>query len=144
MKEKKKLYYKNEKGRYVEYVEQEPPYDNALFRRVRHGSKYSYEPTSMLLTSDLPEGVWVVMKHVYGKSVTNGMYLRDMFMCQKASDIQDVSLSKLGGMDKLADWLLHNYDKIPQFISRYDLCRAIVGILFDYENKGKEKENGKY
>jgi hypothetical protein len=58
-------------------------------------------------------------------------------MCLKASDIQDVQLSKLGGMDKLADYLSHNWDKLPKGKSQYDFCRAIVVLLFQYE---KEKE----
>ncbi len=137
----RKLYYKNEKGRYVEYVEPSPPYNNALYRKVRRGKKYCYEPISMRLYDTLDEGVWVVAKHTYGRSITRGMYLRDMFMCQKASDIQDVSLAKLGGMEKLADWLCHNYDKIPKPTERstHDICRAIVGILFDYEKQNKGK-----
>jgi hypothetical protein len=60
-------------------------------------------------------------------------------MCLKASDIQDVSLAKLGGMDKLADYLCHNWNQLPQNTSRYDMCRAIVGLLFKYE----EEKDGK-
>ena len=101
----KQLYYKDEKGRYREYKDPAPPFDNALYRKFVNGKKVSYEPVSMLQDKDLGEGVWVVTKHIYGRSMTSGMYLRDMFMCQKASDIQDVPLSKLGGMDKLADYL---------------------------------------
>ena len=135
-----KLYVKNEKGRYEPYREPEPPYDNVLYRKVMRGKKAVYEPQSMCSDKGLEEGVWVVTKHTYGKSYTRGKYLNDCFMCLKASDIQDTPLSKLGGMDKLADWLCHNWDRLPQDTSRYDLSRAIVGILFEYE---KEKENGK-
>lgn len=133
----KQLYYKDEKGRYREYKDPAPPFDNALYRKFVNGKKVSYEPVSMLQDKDLGEGVWVVTKHIYGRSMTSGMYLRDMFMCQKASDIQDVPLSKLGGMDKLADYLLHHWDELPKDKSPYDFCRAIVGTLFNYE---KEKE----
>lgn len=133
--EKPNLYIKNSKGKYEPYQEPEPPYDNALYRKVKRGSKVSYEPVSMLQTNDLTEGVWVVTKHIYGKSLSSGMYLRDCFMCQKASDIQDVSLAKLGGMDKLADHLMHRWDELPKNASVYDLCRAIVGLLFQYESK---------
>ena len=61
-----------------------------------------------------------------------------MFMCEKASDIQDVSLAKLGGMDKFADYLAHRWGDIPKGRSTYETCRAIVGILFDYDNKKKK------
>ena len=61
----------------------------------------------------------------------------DMYMCQKASDIQDVSLAKLGGMEKLADYLSNHWNELPRNTSTYDFCRAIVGMLFKYE---KEKD----
>jgi len=131
-----KLYVKNEKGRYVEYVEPIQEYDNKLYRKI--GNKY--EPCSMLMTNDLPEGVWVVVKHYGSKSITNGKYMLEKYMCLKASDIQDVSLAKLGGMERLAHHLSQHWDEIPQNVSTYDLCRHIVGTLFNYE---KEKENGK-
>ena len=133
--EKPKLYVKNEKGRYEPYREPEPPYNNVLYRKVMRGKKVVYEPQSMCSDVGLNEGVWVVTKHTYGKSYTSGKYLNDCFMCLKASDIQDTPLSKLGGMDKLADWLCYNWDRLPQDTSRYDLCRAIVGILFEYEKE---------
>jgi len=139
----KKIYYKDEKtGRYRELKTPEPPFSNALYRKVVRGKKTYYEPVSMCISRDLEEGVWVVVKNCYGKSFTNGKYLNDCFMCLKASDIQETPLSKLGGMDKLADWLCHNWDKLPKNKSVYDLCRAIVGVLFQYEENKKEK-NGK-
>lgn len=132
--EKPELYVKNEKGRYEPYREPEPPFSNCLYRKV--GNKY--EPCSMLMTEDIGEGVWVVTKHTYGKNYATGKYLRDMFMCQKASDIQDVSLAKLGGMDKLADYLCTNWGRLPKNKPIYDICRAVVGILFEYEKKEKD------
>lgn len=132
------LYTKNEKtGRYEVYHEPDPPFNNVLYRKYVRGKKTHYEPQSLCLTRDLGEGVWVVTKHVYGKSYTSGKYLNDCFLCLKASDIQETPLSKLGGMDKLADWLCHNWDTLPKGKSTYDICRAIVGILFQYENKDK-------
>ena len=130
------LYVKNEKGRYVEYVEPVKEYDNKLYRKI--GNKY--EPCSMLMTNDLPEGVWVVVKHYGSKSITNGKYMLEKYMCLKAGDIQDVSLAKLGGMERLAHYLSQHWDEIPRNVSTYDLCRHIVSTLFNYE---KEKENGK-
>lgn len=132
---KPKLYIKKDKGRYEPYVEPEPPFNNVLYRKYTYGKKTYYTPISMCIGKDLDEGVWVVVKHTYGKSYSTGRYLRDMFMCEKASDIQEVSLAKLGGMDKLADHLCHHLDDIPKDLSKYDKCRAIVGLLFKYENK---------
>lgn len=126
--EKQKLYVKNEKGRYEEYREPVQEYDNKLYRKI--GKKY--EPYCMRITEDLPEGVWVVTKHKCGKSFASGKYLYENFMCMKAGDIQDVSLAKLGGMDKVADYLCSNWDKLPKNKSQYELCQAIVGLLFNY------------
>ena len=138
--EKPKLYVKNKKGRYEPYREPEPPYNNVLYRKVKHGNKTVYVPQSMRLSNEIGEGVWVVVKNTYGKSYTSGKYLNDCFMCLKASDIQEVSLAKLGGMEKLADYLSFRWGDLPRNVSQADLCRAIVGLLFEYE---KEKENGK-
>lgn len=131
---KPKLYIKNENGEFERYKEPEPPYNNVLYRK----SGNRYEPYSMLLSRELGEGVWVVTKHTYGKSFTSGEYLRNCFLCQKASDIQEVSLAKLGGMEKLAAHLSENWNKLPKETSQYDLCRAIVGILFEYKEKNNE------
>lgn len=132
--EKTKLYVKNKKGRYVPYQEPEPPYHNVLYRKVVRGKKVYYEPQSMCIDKGLDEGVWVVTKNTYGKSYTSGKYLNDCFMCLKASDIQDTPLSKLGGMNKLAHWLCSNWDNLPRNKSTFELCYAIVGLLFQYEN----------
>lgn len=134
MNDEKKLYFKNDKGRYEEYKEPELPFDNKLYRKV--GKRY--KPWSMLMNDDLGEGVWVVVKHKGSKSITSGKYMYERYMCMKAGDIQDVSLAKLGGMERLANHLSSNWDEIPKETSQYDRCRAIVGILFNYENEKQE------
>ena len=128
---KQKLYIKNAKGRYEEYKEPVQEYDNKLYRKV--GNKY--EPCSMLMTDDLPEGVWVVTKHYGSRSITNGKYMLEKYLCLKASDIQDVSLAKLGGMEKFAHYLAQHWGELPNGVSQYELYQAIVGILFNYENE---------
>lgn len=133
MDNKPKLYVKLPNGRYKEYIEPEPEYDNKLYRKV--GNKYV--PCSMQETSNLDEGVWVVVRHKGHKSFTNGKYLLDRYMCLKAGEIQDVSLSTLGGFERLTEHLVHHWEEIPQNCSRYDLARAIVGILFEYGNEQK-------
>ena len=130
---KSKLYIKNAKGRYEEYKEPVQEYDNKLYRKV--GNKY--EPCSMLMTDYLPEGVWVVTKHYGSRSFTNGKYMLEEYLCLKASDIQEVSLAKLGGMEKFAHYLAQHWNELPKGVSQYELCRAIVGLLFDYENQNK-------
>ena len=131
------LYYKDEKGRYRVYQEPEPPFDNVLYRKVKRGSKISYEPQSMCSDKGLEEGVWVVTKNCYGKSFTSGKYLYDCFLCMKASDIQEMELSKLGGAQKLADYLSSHWNELPKNVSPSDFCRAIVGILMKYKPNGK-------
>lgn len=123
-----KLYVRNPNGRYEEYVERAMESDNKLYRRV--GKKY--EPCSMLRTDDLGEGVWVVVRHRGHKSYSNGKYLLDRYMCLKAGDIQDVSLSELGGLERLSDALCRHWDEIPKNVSQYDVARAIVGLLYKY------------
>lgn len=133
--EKQKLYVKLPNGRYEEYREPIQEYDNKLYRKVVCGSKVHYEPCSMLMTNDIPEGVWVVVKHRGSKSISNGKYLYENYMCMKAGDIQEVSLAKLGGMERLAHYLSQHWNELPKNNSQYDLCRAIVGLLFNYEKE---------
>lgn len=134
------LYIKNDKGRYVPYVEPQQERDNKLYRK--EGNRYV--PCSMLMTDDLPEGVWVVTKHPGGRSITNGKYLYERYGCYKASDIQDVPLATLGGLERLAHTLSSHWSELPRDTSQYDLCRAIVGLLYKYqqpEKTGDVREN---
>lgn len=133
--DKPTLYIKLPNGRYQVYKEPEPTYDNKLYRKV--GNRY--EPCSMLMTNDLPEGVWVVVKHNGGRSISSGKYLLENYLCMKSGDIQDVSLAKLGGMERLSRYLSRHWDELPKNGSQYDLCRAIVGLLFKYENEKDAK-----
>ena len=121
-----KLYIKNKKGRYEQYREPEPPFDNVLYRKVQRGKKFVYEPQSMCIDKGLEEGVWVVVKHMYGKSYSTGKYLNDCFMLLKACDIQETPLYKLGGMDKLKKKKKNNGEKLPKNTSQYDIYREIV------------------
>ena len=127
---KQKLYIKNDKGRYEEYVEPVQEYDNKLYRKV--GKKY--EPYSMIIPADsLSEGVWVVVKSKSCRSMMTGKYLLEKYLCMKAGDLQEVSLAKLGGMERLAKHLSEHWHELPKHSSPYELCQAIVGILFKYE-----------
>ena len=133
--EKQKLYVKLPNGRYAEYREPIQEYDNKLYRKVVRGNKVHYEPCSMLMTNYLPEGVWVVVKHHGSKSISSGEYMYENYMCMKAGDIQEVSLAKLGGMERLSHYLSQHWNELPKNNSQYDICRAIVGLLFNYEKE---------
>lgn len=133
MEKKPMLYVKLPNGRYQEYYEPVQEYDNKLYRKV--GNKYV--PCSMQETSNLDEGVWVVVRHYGHKSFTNGKYILDKYLCLKAGDIQDVSLSDIGGLERLTEHLVSHWEEIPRNVSRYDIARAIVGILYKYKNEQK-------
>lgn len=131
---KQKLYIKKENGRYAEYKEPEPLYNNALYRK----ESGRYVPWSMQLYADMiDEGVWVVTKNPYGRSMASGKYLYDSFLCMKASDIiKAPTLAELGGWSKLSDYLSANWDKVDKRCVD-TMCKSIVGILMQY---GKESE----
>lgn len=131
MEKKPTLYTKEPNGRYKKYVEPEPIFDNALYRRI--GKKY--EPVSLMMDAySLPEGVWVVLKHKHSTQYANADYLRKVFKLEKASDIEETPLSKIGGMAKLGDYLAINWGKITGD-TVYEQCYSIVKILFDYEKE---------
>ena len=62
---KKKLYIKNDKGRYEEYQIPDMDVSETLFRRING----KYVPVSVNCTNDLPEGVWVVTRPELRKAV---------------------------------------------------------------------------
>lgn len=129
---KPQLYIK-EKGRYKPYVEPVPDDSDVLYRR--DGRKYV--PHSMTIPLNvLDEGVWVVAKHRYSMAYTTPSHLRELFRCERVSDLKEVSVADLGGMDKLANHLQQHYHEIEN-TSLADKCRQIVGILFNY---GKEEK----
>ena len=135
-----KLYVKDANGRYKPYVEPLSDYDNKLYRRVVRGNRVQYEPYSMHLSDDdLPEGVWVVVKHYGGRSIISGRYLLENYLCLKAGDIQDVSLSELGGLERITDVLARHWDELPVSYSTYDRARAIVALIFKYSDEIKGK-----
>ena len=128
------LYIKKEDGTFEKYREPEPRFKNCLY--IKEGNRYV--PWSMNLRyHDLPEGIWVIHKTTYGKSYTNGKYLRDQFMCTKVSDIQDApSVAELASWQKLADYLCKHWEEVDKTCVN-DMCYSIIGVLMQY----KEEEN---
>jgi hypothetical protein len=138
--EKQKLYIKLPNGRYEEYRKPERPQtDNALYRRV--GKKY--EPVNMMLECfSWQEGVFAVTKNrsaLQPDSWTSGEYLQKIFKLYRCGDIENVSIAKLGGMQKLANHLMQHWDDVSG-TSQFERCASIVAILMNYEN---QKEDGK-
>ena len=71
---KKKLYTKNEKGRYEEYQITDIDISETYFRRVNG----RYVPVSVNCTNDLPEGVWIVTRGRSHREVLSGQYLKEL------------------------------------------------------------------
>lgn len=134
-KDRPKLYERLPNGRYQEWHEPErPETDNALYKRI--GRKY--EPVNMTLEcQSWQEGVFVVTKNrsaLQPDSWTSAEYLQEIFKLYKAGDIENVSIAKLGGMQKLADHLSRHWNEVSG-ASQYERCASIVAILMNYKEK---------
>ena len=128
---KKKLYTKNEKGRYEEYQIPDMDVSDTLFRRING----KYVPVSLNCTNDLPEGVWVVTRGRSSREFISGKYLKELMMLDKVSDLKEMpSLAELGGWHKCAKWVLEEIGDITS-MTKYDIVNAIVGKVFEYSKK---------
>ena len=126
-----KLYTKNEKGRYEEYQVPELDFSNTLFRRING----KYVPESVMLTNDLPEGVWVVTRGRSSREIISGKYLKELMMLDKVSDLKEMpSLAELGGWRKCAKYVLNEIGDIST-MTKNDIVNAIVGKVFEYSKK---------
>ena len=127
----KKLYTKNDKGRYEEYQIPDMDVSDTLFRRING----KYVPVSFNCINDLPEGVWVVTRGRSSREITSGKYLKEMMMLDKVSDLKEMrSLAELGGWQKCAKYVLNEIGDIST-MSKYDIINAIVGKVFEYSKK---------
>ena len=130
MKEKR-LYTKNDKGRYEEYRIPDIDVSDTLFRRING----KYVPVSINCTNDLPEGVWVVTRGRSSREIISGKYLKEMMMLDKVSDLKEMpSLAELGGWHKCAKWVLNEIGDFES-MTKYDIVNAIVGKIFEYSKK---------
>jgi len=134
-KERPKLYEKLPNGRYQEWHEPErPEVDNALYRRI--GKKYV--PVNMQIeVNSWQEGVFAVTRvhsSLYPDSWTNANYLQEIFRLYRCGDIEKVSISRLGGMHKLADHLTMHWNEVTG-ANTYERCASIVAILMNYREE---------
>lgn len=128
---KKKLYIKNDKGRYEEYQVPDMDVSETLFRRING----KYVPVSVNCTRDLPEGVWVVTRGRSSREIVSGKYLKELMMLEKASDLKEMpSLAELGGWQKCAKFVLNEIGDIST-MSKIEIVNAIVGKVFEYSKK---------
>ncbi len=128
---KKKLYTKNEKGRYEEYQVPDMDISETLFRRING----KYVPASICCTNDLPEGVWVVTRGRSNREIISGKYLKELMMLDKVSDLQEMpSLAELGAIRKCANYVLEEIGDIST-MTKAEIVNAIVGKVFEYSKK---------
>ena len=134
---KKKLYTKNEKGRYEEYQIPDMDVSDTLFRRING----KYVPVSVYRTDDLPEGVWVVTRGRSSREIISGKYLKEIMMLDKVSDLKEMpSLAELGGWQKCAKYVLNEIGDIST-MTKYDIINAIVGKVFEYSKRADKEEH---
>ena len=128
---KKKLYTKNDKGRYEEYEIPDMDVSETLFRRING----KYVPVSVNCTNNLPEGVWVVTRGRSSREIISGKYLKELMMLDKVADIKELpNLAELGGWHKCAKWVLEEIGDIST-MTKNEIVNAIVGKVFDYSKK---------
>lgn len=132
-KDRPKLYERLPNGRYIEYQWPErPEVDNALYRRI--GNRYV--PVKMQIdVNSWQEGVFAVTRRYsshFPDSWTSADYLQEIFRLYKCGDIEKVSISRLGGMKKLADHLMMHWNEVTG-TSTYERCASIVAILMNYK-----------
>ena len=130
---KKKLYTKNEKGRYEEYQVPDMDISETLFRRING----KYVPVSANCTNDLPEGVWLVTRGRSNREIISGKYLKELMILDKVSDLKEMpSLAELGAMRKCANYVLEEIGDINT-MTKAEIVNAIVGKVFDYSKRGE-------
>ena len=128
---KKKLYTKNEKGRYEEYQIPDMDVSETLFRRING----KYVPVSVNCTNDLPEGVWVVTRGRGSREIISGKYLKELMMLDKASDLKEMPcLAELGDWHKCANYVLDEIGDIST-MTKNEIVNAIVRKVFEYSKK---------
>lgn len=140
---KQKLYTKNEKGRYEEYkLERKTDDDDLLFRKV----KGKYVPCGRNEHLDrLSEGVWVVLSNLSycSQQMASADYLKDLFQIQKVSSIEEVSIAKLGGLERYYDYVASEWNKYYKDYllghewspSNSDAIHFIIGKVFEFNEK---------
>lgn len=134
---KKKLYIKNDKGRYEEYQVPDMDVSETLFRRING----KYVPVSVNCANDLPEGVWVVTRGRSSREIISGQYLKELMMLDKASDLKEMpSLAELGGWQKCAKWVLEEIGNFES-MTMNEIVNAIVGKVFEYSKRADKEEN---
>jgi hypothetical protein len=148
MSKKRRLYIKNDKGRYEEYKPVLKTDDcDLLFRKA--GNKYI--PCERYYSHDtLSEGVWVVLSNLSfaGRHIVSGDYLKELFQIHKISGIEEPTIAQLGGLEKCYDYVSHEWNKYyKEYMlghelntSNSDAIHFIIGKVFEYNQLLKSKK----
>lgn len=132
----KKLYTKNEKGRYEEYQIPNMDISETLFRRING----KYVPVSVNCTNDLSEGVWVVTRGRSNREIISGKYLKELMILDKVSDLKEMpSLAELGAMRKCANYVLEEIGDIST-MTKAEIVNTIVEKVFNYSRRDKNSK----
>ena len=144
---KQKLYIKNEKGRYEEFKPERKVDDPDLFFRKRGGKYIPCGKNEHL--ERLSEGVWVVLSNLSycSRQMASADYLKDLFQIQKVSGIEEVSIAKLGGLEKYYDYVASEWNKYYKDYmlghewspSNSDAIHFIIGKVFEFNEKQKKE-----
>lgn len=146
---KKKLYIKNAKGEYEEYIQEKPKDDpNLLYKKING----KYIPCSRVIGTMLQEGVWAVISNRFYHSTISGSHLKDLFQIHKVSGIEEVTIAQLAGLEHYANYVLNELDEYDKqflrnkgyYMSTYERIHFIIGKVFEYsklqEIRGKKEE----
>ena len=130
---KKKLYIKNDKGRYEEYEIPDMDVSETLFRRING----KYVPIAVNYTNGLPEGVWVVTRGRSSREIISGKYLEELMRLDKVADLKEMPcLAELGDWQKCAKYVLEEIRDIST-MTMYEIIYAVVGKVYEYSKRGE-------
>ena len=144
---KHKLYIKKENGRYEEYKpEMKTDDDDLFFRKV----KGKYVPCGRNEYLDrLSEGVWVVLSNLSycSRQMASADYLKDLFQINKVCGIEEVSIAKLGGLERYYDYVASEWNKYYKEYtlghewspSNSDAIHFIIGKVSEFNEKQKKQ-----
>lgn len=90
------------------------------------------------------EGVWVVLSNLSlcSRQCISGDYLKELFQIHKASNIEDVTISQLGGLERYFDYVMSEYIKNEKnFLSLDGFIHFIIGKVFEFNAIQQMKNN---
>lgn len=103
-----------------------------------------YVPIGIWAKNDwLCDGIWIVRHRKGCTSTTRGDYLADCYGVIKAGEIARIDFPKLGAMEDYSEIAAKIIADNEIGHTPYETARKVVKALFDYNDKLKEKNDGK-